>query len=233
MNKGIFNTKDISDWIDDPKVPKGCTKANATYLYKIRELIEVYSQYGALLFFLAVNLKMYPCRTMMYSVKKQKKFLQTIDITLKEKAVTKEYIPIFERNIKAFENRCEHIFRMIRENIRLTEYYPYFESVNYEVLVDFDKDFGEVELMYILDEYEKFKNDNPEIIARHIESIAEEKRIREEHFRKIKEQEAAEKEFLKEKKRIERVRERQIAEEIRKRKLKEKWLEKTFETHYS
>jgi len=227
-----YGYKDISSWMKDNKVPKGATKANARYLLELREMLDVYAKNNSMLYFLVTKLGLESCRTLLNSSIKQKMMIVAADKHLLKYAVTSEWVPVFKRNIDALKKRCGYIGTIIKENIWLTEYYPYFDSRDFDILLEFDKEFGDAELEYIVGDFEKFKEDHQDLIDKHMELVKPEIERHENFIKRRDEKQKEEKRYVREIERLEKAREKQIKKEVSKNDLKDKRMERSFEQYY-
>lgn len=82
-------------------------------------------------------------RTMMKSSVKQKKLCYSIARQLEKYEVDPKYDKAFKRDIAAILRRSEHIYLIVRENLKLTQYWPYFEAVGFDRLLDFTQKYSD------------------------------------------------------------------------------------------
>ncbi len=181
-----------------------------------------------LTYFLVSRLEIEDARTMMHSARKQRNLLYVIMNQLKEYRVDDDYEKAFERDIKSFRTRCDHVYRICKENIRLTEHYPYFDAVGFDKILEFRTTAPSEDSVHVLDdilpEMEIWEKSHADEIEKHKAVIADEIRIHE----AWKAKQAAEKRADMERRRAEKkaeteerrfVREMQKKNEQRRRRL--------------
>lgn len=228
--------KGINDWLNDPRKEVGCSKNQVNYLRDLKECDAELARIGVLTFFLATRLGIEDARTMMWSAVKQRKLIHSVSQSLRRYRVDPEYDRAFELDIKGFQRRCKHVFMICKEDLRLTEHYPYFEAVGFDRLLDIKLEYGDKnvsELDILLPDIGIWESDHQEEIAAHMESVREEIEIRNRHKAEVAAKEKAEKEAAKAKRKAERDEIKEIrknAEAYRKRQRK---LDKEFERYYS
>lgn len=171
--KGIneFGFKDFSTWLSDNSVPKGCVKANVRFLRELQDVIEMVKVNNSVMFFLVAELGIYDCRKMLLSGRKVRNLLSVVAKNLKEKQVTKEYIPVFEAQIKRLTDRQVFVLKIAEENIRLSKYYPFFMEHGFDSLLDFDSEFGDTDLLYMKDVFADWEKNNADKISQHMANI--------------------------------------------------------------
>ena len=191
--------KYLTDWFNDKKVPKGkMSKYNLIYLREYKDILAEYKKYSAMLFFILVVMKIDMVRQMFNSCNNTKKYIYKVICELKEKMVTNDYVPHFNVNIERLRKRLETMDRIIKEDLYLTEWYPYFMEKGFDVLSDFENNGNTVEqLQPILDDFEQWKIDNKDKLDAHIVEMQKKKDIYLAHKEKVKKQEKAEKEARK------------------------------------
>lgn len=133
----------IQSWFDDPKRYRGASKKNVEYLRTFRELEHDNAVIGTLTYFLVTRLDIYSARTMLVSAQRQKKFIMKVIIQLKEWIILPYHEPWFDKDIAGLKRRKDTVFRICKENIKLTKHYPYFDKVGFEKLFDFDTKYVE------------------------------------------------------------------------------------------
>lgn len=236
MQKMFLYRKGIGEWLNDPKRQKGCCREQVRYLRELKECDKELARIGVLTFFLVTKLNINDARKMMISASKQRGLIYTVCKDLKLYRVDPEWYRAFELDIKGFQRRCEHVFKICKEDLRLSEHYPYFESVGFDRLLDIPLIYTETvetPLDKILPDLEAWEADHRPEIDAHMESVREEIEIRDRHKAEVAEKEKAEKEAAKAKRKAERDEIKEIkknAEAYRKRQRK---LDKEFERYYS
>lgn len=179
--------KYLTDWFNDKKVPKGkMSKYNLIYLREYKDILAEYKKYSAMLFFILVVMKIDMVRQMFNSCNNTKKYIYKVICELKEKMVTNDYVPHFNVNIERLRKRLETIDKIIKEDLFLTEYYPYFMEKGFDILKDFENDgSGKEQLQVIVDDFEHWKIDNKEKLDAHIVEMQKKNDIYLEYKKKI------------------------------------------------
>ena len=172
---------------------------------------------------------------MMWSARKQRKLISVVSKDLKTYRVEPDWYKVFELDIIGFQRRCEHVFKICKEDLRLTEHYPYFEAVGFEKLLDIPlvfKDTDETPLDEILPDLELWEENHKTEIAAHMESVREELEIRDKHRAEVKAKDKAKKEARKAAKKAERDEIKEIKKNAEAYKKKQRKLDKEFERYY-
>lgn len=221
--------------MSDPKREAGVCREQIEYIRSLREIDDELGRVTTLTYFLLTRLKMLDARSMMRSAKSQRNLIWALTQDLKKYQVSKKWMPIFKRDISNLSKRAEFIYKICKEDLRLTEHWPYFEEVGFEKLLDFKTKYEDCEasvLDAILPEMETWEKNHPDEIQKHMESVSEEIRIRDEHQAKVKEKERQEKETAKRIKAEEKAEIKEI-EKNRKEELKRKRkLDREFERYF-
>lgn len=234
-NYGALN---IRYWLNDPSRPKDLYKANIVYLREAKELSYMIGRNKILLWFLIVKLNMGgEFQTLFSSCKKQKELLIAVKGQLKERGVTSKYIKVFKRDFASIRRRSDYVYKIIVENLRMTEYYPYFESVGFEILKDFSyqhtRENGQELENKFYEDIIKWNAEHQKEIADYMESIKEAKENLERHRAKIQEDKKREKAEAKAAKAEILAFEKESAKIRKKQKSEYKKIEKSFERYYS
>ena len=215
FGRKVKGPMDIKEWINYNERTKGCTKLNVHYLREFKQVDKEMGRIATVCFFLVVRLQVYDVRQMMISMGKQRDLIMVLCNDLKVYRVEPEDVKMFDRNLMQLKRRCDHVFRIIQENIRLTEYEPYFRNVGYERLVSFDtvyKDDTSTPLDDMIADIEAYNSMHEQEVAEHMESVKAEIEARDAHRQRVKEQDKLEKELRK----AARKAERDEAKEIKK-----------------
>lgn len=220
--------------IEKGNVKPGCTKANAECVGNINEILAMNARNCAMLYFCIKTLKIDGLNAMYASTMKQKSFYVTAKGFLKHYKLEDKWISNAKSDIAKMYNRQNHIWLITRENIRLTEYYPFFMEIGFEKLLDFDLATMDVldQLKYIADEFETWKSNNKDKIDSHMESVAVEKKALEDIRKKRDEDKKREKEERRLAKKAADDEVKEIRENNKKHMARYKKLEKSFERHY-
>lgn len=231
-----YGRKRIVDWFNETERPEGMNRTGQAFFYEIKDVEKRFSRNNIILFFLLAKCGVEDMRTLMVSSSKQKKLIVKIKIQLKNYGVTQEWREVFRRDIDGFNKRADHVFRIIKENVRLTPLYPYFEAVGFERLVDYSVRYqgGENEQAEQLQkEIEEWNAEHPKEIASHMESVAEEIANRDAHRLRVKEMDRAEKEARRILKRKADAEVREIKRNNKAYASRQRRVEKSFERYYA
>lgn len=230
-----YYRKRINDWLNDTKRDMGCSRKQVEYFRELKQCDSEFARIGVITYFLTTRLEIEYARTMMMSAIKQRKFIYRILVDLKKYRVDPEYDRAFELDIKGLQRRCEYVFKICKEDLRLTEYYPYFETVGFERLLDVKLEYNEnkeSELDVILPDLNEWEADHQAEIAAHMETVREEIEIRDRHKAKVAAKEKAEKEAAKAKKKAERDEIKEIKKNAEAYRKQQRKLDKEFERYY-
>ena len=166
-------------------------------------------------------------RTMMKSSVKQQKLCYSCTRYLEKYEVDPKYDKAFDRDIKGIFNRCDHIYRIVQENLKLTRYWPYFEAVGFERIMDFEQRYSEGEesvLDVLLPEIDEWMESHKEEVDAYMQSIQPEIDRKKAFLAKKDADIKAEKEKAKEAKKAEKEEAKQrIAYEKERKKKAAKW----------
>lgn len=231
---GLYRNS-INDWLNDPRREKGCTKNQVNYLRELKQCDKELARIGVLTFFLVTRLNVNDARQMMWSAMKQRKLIGATCAQLKTWRVDPIYDRAFQLDIRGFHTRCDHVFKICKEDLRLTEHYPYFESVGFEQLMDIPLEFRdkiETPLDKILPDMEMWENNHKTEIAAHMKSVKEEIEIRDKHRAEVVAKAKAEKEAEKAKEKAERDEIKEIKKNNEAYRKRQRKIEKEFERYY-
>lgn len=230
-------------WLNDENRKKGCTAKNLEYIRKLRELETELKRIMIMNYFLLNQINLDEVAkngigTMLRSAKKQVDLMFSVCEDLKIYKVDTETQVRFDKDISKVERRIEYIFQIVKENLRLTKYWVYFNSVGFEKLLDVDfVDFKlrkkyETSLDYLLPEIEQFNKDHEKEITEYLESIREEKETIENFRKKKREDYKQEKQAERERKKEENEYVKEIKNNEKKYKSRQRMIEKSFEIYY-
>lgn len=164
----------ISYWMDDPKKVKGTTMLNVEYMRQLKPLRDRFAQLAVLCYFIGKRLGITSAFVMMKSAAKQKVFLDHTIYDLKTWAVTNRHAKCFDNSIEKSNRRTETIFRICKENIRLTGHHLYFEAMGYDKLLDVDTtytDSGETSLDPLIADMDAWEAKHIDEIEAYMETI--------------------------------------------------------------
>lgn len=166
--------KDIRKFISGNGIPKGRTEYNGKYQGILDMLAAKCKRNTCTLYFLHKCLNIPNALTMMKSNVKVKNLIQALWVALKDRQLTEEWLKTFNMTIKSINKRQDFIWRIIKENLYLTEYYPYFEETGYDQLREFEMTHdGDVygQLAVVGENFKKWAEANPEKIEAHMKEV--------------------------------------------------------------
>lgn len=182
MSYYIYGGKSLKQWADLREQPDKLTAANATYLREYKQISHEFRGWAVITYACVVHLGIENVRGLMYSIKRQRKFVDLVRDKLKYIPVTAEWQKYFKRDVTSLHKRLDFIEFTVRENIRLTEIYPWFAAVGLERIKDFAAviRYGEDEeekaaAAALLEEIREYNAAHPEEVTAHMASIAAEK----------------------------------------------------------
>ncbi len=123
--------KNIHDILDKYVGPSTniMSKAQVDVYREYKDLFRTYQVYSGVLFSLMKSTKLNGLLTMFSSCEKQKKLLQAMVLTLKNYTLEKYEIEICMKDIKSFSTRLTRIKLVTKENLLMTEFYPYYQEL--------------------------------------------------------------------------------------------------------
>lgn len=160
MGRGLYGQRIIQDWIEDkrksPLKEGDISLLNVEYAMDMYRIKREFSRITTLNYFCMKRLSKskyeennYRC--MLNSAIKQRDFCWAVYCNLEEWVVEPKWKRTFERDIKQLESRQQHVYRIVQENLKLTEYWPYFEAVGFERLLNFETEYREDPYDIVLD----------------------------------------------------------------------------------
>lgn len=230
--KKKYKSYTIVDWLHEPLEP-GATSLNAPYLRTFKTIRSEFGRNNMIAYFLVTRLNIYDCRTLLRSGTKQKALVNAICGHLKSYPVLPEYKKDFDVSIARLFERCRYVFMILKDNIRVTPYHVYFETVGYDKLLDyaFNKYDAEIDDAY-LKEIEDFNAQHEEEIAQHMKSVQAEIEARDRHREEVKQAREAEKEAAKRLRQAEQNEIKTMKQYEKEYKKRERALGKYFKGYY-
>lgn len=236
MNRYSFlDNADIGTWLGDPLRPTTLTKKNATYIVELKQLRDEFAQIAIITYFLLKYTNNTGVRAMCRSARKQRLFVEQAITDLKKYGVTKEYERVFERNIDSLKRRVEYVYPIIKENVRLTEYYPYFEARGFDRLTDYSMLYNlsqENELQKLLDDMTQWMDRHTEQISVYADTIKPEVEKIQARKKAIYEADKMEKRLRKEKRKAENAEVAEIRKNERLHQSRNKKIDRSFARYY-
>ena len=225
----------VNIWMNTKDRPEGMNKRGKKYFLEYKTVEKEFGRNNVILYFLITRLGMNECYSMLSSGRKQKSYIRAVKVQLKEYAVTEEWEKDFERDLNSLKRRCRHVFRIIQENIRMTEQYLYFQTIGFDRLTDFSVAYakGEDEAADQLEkEIAEWNDAHRDAIDRYMESIKEERDNMIRHREKVAEDDKAEKKARREAKKAQTAEVREIRKNREKYRKHQRKIEKEFEQYY-
>lgn len=227
----------VEDWLDDIKVPSGCTKHNVAFLREFKELSNLYSETMCYLYFLAAYLNNEYAKPMLGSFIHQKKFIWNVCCELRKRQVTTKYVPAFEREIRLLNERASRIKLLAFDNLKRTRYWVFFRNLDHDELYDivtiFNKDDRIKAEKALIEKVEQYITEHPEEVADYMASIKDELEILEMHKAKVAAEEKAEKEAARKEKAEKKALEKEREDNFKRARSEYNKLEKSFRRYYN
>lgn len=228
--------KTIYDFLDD-RITEPANDRSAKYLEIGKKLKKRNGKILAILYFLMEELNVKSVATLFSSVRKVSRLIYVLNQALTRKAVTDEYAEAFNEFVKKSVKRMDHVLRIMKEDLYLTEYWPFFREVGFDDIFDFELtgDYAENNrrLLLIKERFLVWKSDHTTEIEEHMTKVQPMVTALDEERKKRKEDAIAEKEKKK-------AYERSIEDEIRQRrkydedrKRREKKIERELSVYYA
>lgn len=223
----------VESWLNDKKRFKGCSQKNVDYLREFKQISAEQGRVGTVTYFLLTRLHIENARSMMRSAKKQQMLVWALIKDLKVYRVDPEWEKAFDRDIRMMHERCNYIFYICKENLRLTEHWPYFSSVGFYKLLDFQQKYSETSesvLDILLPEMEAWEKDHQDEIKTHMETVQHEIEVRDRRAEERRKAAITEKEAAKAQRKAENAEYREIRENEKKYKARLRRLEKDLDS---
>lgn len=233
--RDIYGRKTIKTWMDDKRRPKGCTALNMEYIRDLKQYEREFSRIIIICYFLMARCNITDVRQMFVSAKRQKDLILAIRIDLKKYEVTQEWYKVFQYTFDSFRRRLDHVFRIIQENIRLTDMYPYFQDVGFDRLIDFSIDYpkdNDACAEQLLSEISDWNAKHPDEVEAHLQKVQPEIEIRDKHRAEVRESARIEKEIRKAARKAENAEIREMKQNEHKRQVEKRRVDRMFEYLY-
>lgn len=228
----------INDWLNDPNVEKGCTKKNLDYIRQANDLYDGLTLVIIISFFCIEKLKMNKELSAIFvSAKKQRDLLIAVRLNLKERLVTPKYERAIRNDLNLIERRIAYAKAMIKENLRMTEHWPFFEQGGWEKLDEISHLRGANEFITetrdsFFMELTDYHDSHPDEITAYMESIKEQKENMERHREKVKLDAKREKEEARMAKKAQKEFDKETQRILKEQKQRDKKIERSFEKYY-
>ena len=232
-----YGRKSAKDWLNDKKRVKGCSVLNKPYLQAYNQCKQEMGRCAILTYLLTARLGVKDCRQMLMSAKRQNRLIGAIRHDLKIYYLDEEWARVLKNDANAIHRRAQYVFEICKDNLRLTEYYPYFEHVGFDKLSDFtfayrtlSDDEQEEMAKTLLAEIDEYKSTHANEIITHIEAVQSEIDARDAHREKIRAKDKAEKDAIKAERKRQKAEEKEIAERQRQDEIRKKKINKELNT---
>lgn len=225
----------VNRWLNDKDRVEGMNKRSAKYFREYKQAEREKGRNIVILYYLITRYNLTGCYSMFGSERKQKKYIQAVKMSLKEYSLEQRWERDFDKDLTNLKKRTDFVFRIIQENIRMTELYPFFREVGFDRLADFGVKYakGDEEAAdQLAAEISKWNAEHFGEVQSYMESIAEEKANMEAHRARIQAEEKAEKEAKRMLKKQERDEIKEIRENHRKYESRRKRVERSFDRYY-
>ena len=227
------NFKNAKSWFYEKNRSKKLREVNVAYQMKYRTAGKKLGQIAVISYFLLTYPKIEGVRMIFVSIQKQRDFIYAMIHELGRYGLSDEWIPALDRDLEALNRRYDYTFKIVQENVRLTEYHPYFQAVGYEKLLKYSNQFHEkADHDALYEEIQKWNSEHQEEIQEYVESIREEKENLERYRQKIRDDARQEKEIAKQIKKNEKREQKEIEKEQKKEKSRQKRIDKSFERYW-
>ena len=219
-----IKVKTVNEWLNNDDIPDGFTIANAKYRRDYHRLSTELRRQSLMLYVLGVMMGNYSLTKMMHSAKKQSAFCRAVSAELRHKSIGDNY-DVFEEDVKAIDRRVETIKRITKEDIHLTMYEPFFNSLGDEIYEI--EDYKEIPEMA-----NKWNEEHKDIIEKHMMEIQPELERHNEFIRRKTEAIKESKRENKARKKAEDEYVKEIKANEKRNKAEYKKLERSFERYY-
>ena len=238
----IEDVKTVNQWMMINR-PKGCLPLNVEMLREFKDISTEFSKINTLLYVLMVDLdKRDEFICLFKSAVKQRNYVELVCSQIKTYQISKRFESIFNKDIKCLRKRLDHVNKIIKINLRLSELYPYFEVNGYDILDDPDvlKDrWDDEEKVYkdsgrkkIISTIKEWNEQHPDIVAKHMEEIRPELEASNRRRQEIVDNAKAEKKMLKEEKLREKAEYKEMKKNEDEYKKHMRKVNREFETYY-
>lgn len=240
----IFNT---NQWVHDPNRKPGATRLNLEFLRELIDLGDKFGKQAMMLYFLNVELGIHYVWRIQKSVVDQRGYIMVLIENLKKYQVEKCHEKAFRRDIGKLKARLVQVNRIVREDVHLTEFEPFFDHVSWESLnID---ELPTTEDMKLLKEqgitnertnpYEQlmaqafeWNEQNKDKVEEHMRKVAPEIERHTKYKQRVKEQLKAEKAAIKAARKAEDAEIKEMKKNAQAHRSRYKKLERSFERYY-
>ena len=235
MGRGLYGQLSVEDWLADAsRIPlKGISLKNIDYVMDIDKASIELGRTATLNYFLLTRLNIGNCRNMMKSAVAQRSFCRKVIVDLNRYEVDEKYDKAFKRFITALFNRSNFIYRIVQENLKLTRYWLYFETIGFDSLMEFERQYRDDNWTVfdrLIPEMDSWMKEHEADIDEYMEKIRPEIERRENFLAKKKADRKAENEARRKAKKAERDEIKMLKEQQRKNDIAKRRWEKEFET---
>ena len=244
---GVKANARINDWLNDKTRKKGATKRNIEFIRAFRECDDELKNITVIAYFCMYHLGVEDARTMLFSAKRQRVLLYAVVQSLKEYKLEEKDVKIFKKDVEAIYSRVKHVVKILTDDIRLTEYYPYFKHVGFDKLNEFElptkeeldeKRSSNIDgkrdsiLKWLADDADRWNAEHMDEVNAHLERVQPEIDAMNRHREKVKAQTKAERQAERERRKAERAEIKEMKRNAEKYRAEKKRVDKDMEYHY-
>ena len=241
-NYGAQNT--IKAFVNDKTVPKldeeTARKVNADLLEKCSKCKFALGRISIITYFLLNHLDIEAARTMNISAGKQRDLICALQFKLIRSKADEKWTKALNKNLASIHERCRYVFKICEENIKLTEYYPYFEEIGFDRLSRYALDVMKLKEKgdpnhfadRLMKEIEAYKAANSEKVAAYILEITPKLERMKAEKERLEALEKEEKEAERSSKRAVRNREKEIKKDTKEMDKNNRKLERSYDHLY-
>ena len=214
---------DVNEWVNRTNLEQGYTIANAKYKSDCSKLDKLFRSEASKLYAITVTLRITQNAKLFRSVVKQRKFIRSVMAELDNKKVQPIHYKLFDKFIRDCFERIRYVQKIVNENIRLSEFGPFFDIYN-----DWTEDPDT-----IAENAQKWNEEHPDIVSEYLERIKEEREAIFNAKRKRHEQSKAERNAEKQKKKEEDAYIKEMINNKKKNDAEYKKIERMFQKYYN
>lgn len=214
---------DVNEWLDRANLERGYTIANAKYKSDCSKLDKLYGIEASKLYAITVILRITQNAKLFRSVVNQRKFIYSVKRELDNKKVQPIHYKVFDEFIRGCFERIRYVQKITNENIRLSEFGPFFDIYN-----DWTEDPDT-----IAEKAKKWNAEHGEIVRDYMEQIKDERAAIFAAKQRRHEQSKAERNAEKQKKKEEDAYIKEMINNKKKNDAEYKKMERSFQKYYN
>ena len=214
----------VNEWLNRDDLEQGYTIMNAKFRREYSDVYRALRKWAKYLYVLGIEMENYYCTKMMNSARRQSKFCGAVCAEMKTKKVDYEHVKVFEKDIRSLKRRLETIERITNEDIHLSPYEPFFQTI---------EDVDELDFHELAEMARKWNEEHKDLVEKHMETISPELERHNEFLERKREAIKAEKQAKKEAKKAENKYVKEIKANQKKNRSEYKRLERSFDVYYT